>query len=60
MRVPIILDDAPGNRSFTAFLTEEKQWRIGWIEEVPGVNCKEPTAAELIETLKVTLHEALS
>jgi hypothetical protein len=32
---------------------------FGWIEEMPGVNCQEATRDELIETLKVTLREAL-
>jgi hypothetical protein len=34
-------------------------WWIGWIEEVPGVDCQEQTRAELLETLEVTLREAL-
>jgi predicted RNase H-like HicB family nuclease len=34
-------------------------WWIGWIEEIPGVNCQERTRAELIESLRVTLREAL-
>lgn len=29
------------------------------IEEVPGVNCQEQTKEKLLETLKVTLREAL-
>jgi hypothetical protein len=33
--------------------------RIGWIEEVPGVNCQERTGAELLETLEVTVREAV-
>ncbi|MDP2983522.1 MAG: type II toxin-antitoxin system HicB family antitoxin [Candidatus Latescibacter sp.] len=32
---------------------------MGWIEEVPGVNCQEQTKDELLKTLKVTLREAL-
>ncbi len=32
---------------------------MGWIEEVPGVNCQEKTYKELKETLAVTLKEAL-
>ena len=32
---------------------------IGWIEEIPGVNCQERTREELLETLKITLREAL-
>jgi len=35
------------------------EWWFGWIEEVPGVNCQEPTCAKLIETLKITLKEAI-
>lgn len=34
-------------------------WWIGWIEEVPGVNCQEATRDELLETLQITLQEAL-
>jgi hypothetical protein len=34
-------------------------WWVGWIEEVPGVNCQEASKEELLETLKVTLREAL-
>ena len=32
---------------------------VGWIEEVPGVNCQEDTYDALMETLAVTLREAL-
>jgi hypothetical protein len=45
--------------TFTAVIKESGPWWIGWIEEVPGVNCQEPTRDELIETLKITLREAL-
>ena len=34
-------------------------WWIGWIAEVPGVNCQERTKDALLETLTVTLREAL-
>jgi hypothetical protein len=37
---------------------EPDAW-IGWIEEVPGVNCQEPTREALLESLRVTLTEAL-
>jgi hypothetical protein len=43
----------------TAVITQEGDWWIGWIEEVPGVNCQEPTREDLLETLRVTLREAL-
>jgi predicted RNase H-like HicB family nuclease len=47
------------NREYTCVLKQEGVWWIGWIEEVPGVNCQERTREELIESIKVTLLEAL-
>lgn len=35
-------------------------WWIGWVEEVPGVNCQDATREELMESLRVTLDEALA
>lgn len=46
-------------RTYTAVVKREADTWIGWIEEVPGVNCQEPSREELIETLKATLAEAL-
>jgi predicted RNase H-like HicB family nuclease len=45
--------------TYTAVVKEEEGWWIGWIEEIPGVNCQERSKRELLETLKVTLKEAL-
>ena len=44
---------------YTAIVKEVRDSWIGWIEEVPGVNCQEPTREELLETLRITLKEAL-
>ena len=44
---------------FTAVVKQSGLWWIGWIEEIPGVNCQERTRDELLETLRVTLREAL-
>ena len=44
---------------FTAVVKQSGPWWIGWIEEIPGVNCQERTREELLETLRVTLCEAL-
>ena len=44
---------------FTAVVKQSGPWWIGWIEEIPGVNCQEPTREELLESLRVTLREAL-
>lgn len=45
---------------YTAILKQDGDWWIGWIEEVPGTNCQESTRETLIESIKVTLQEALA
>lgn len=45
--------------TYTAVVKQSGPWWIGWIEELPGVNCQERTREELLVTLKVTLQEAL-
>ena len=45
--------------TYTAIIKQSGPWWIGWIAEVPGVNCQEPTREALLETLKITLQEAL-
>ncbi len=47
------------NQTYTAVVKQEDKWWIGWIEEVPGVNCQERTRDELLESLRITLAEAL-
>jgi len=47
------------NTEYTAVVKQERDWWIGWIEEIPGVNCQERTHEELMESLRVTLKEAL-
>ncbi|MBN2353796.1 MAG: hypothetical protein JXD23_14580 [Spirochaetales bacterium] len=44
---------------YTAIIKEDHGWWIGWIEEVPGVNCREKTHDELITSLRETLKEAI-
>ena len=45
-------------QTYTAVIKcDEGAW-IGWIEEVPGVNCQEATRDELFTSLRVTLAEA--
>ncbi|MBN1866323.1 type II toxin-antitoxin system HicB family antitoxin [Candidatus Sumerlaeota bacterium] len=43
--------------TYTAVTRQANGWWIGWIEEVPSVNCQERTREELLETLRVTLEE---
>ena len=45
--------------TYTAVVKKSGDWWIGWIEEVPGVNCQDALKKELIESLQVTLREAL-
>jgi len=47
------------SNEYTAVLKQDGDWWIGWIEEIPGVNCQERTREELVETLQATLHEAI-
>lgn len=44
---------------YTAVIKQDGDWWIGWIEEVPGVNCQERTRQELLDTLQLTLREAV-
>ena len=46
-------------KTYTAIVKNEGDWWIGWIEEIPGVNCQEATKQALLETLSITLREAL-
>ena len=45
--------------TYTAVTKQDGDWWIGWIEEIPGVNCQERTHDELLTSLKTTLSEAL-
>jgi predicted RNase H-like HicB family nuclease len=45
--------------AYTAVIKKSGDWWIGWIEEVPGVNCQEPSKKDLLQSLKETLREAL-
>jgi predicted RNase H-like HicB family nuclease len=54
-----IISPKSAQPEFTAIIKKRGRWWIGWIEEVPGVNCQEATREALLETLRVTLGEAL-
>ncbi len=45
--------------TYTAVVKHEGEWWIGWVEEVPGVNCQEASRDELLESLRVSLSEAI-
>ena len=40
---------------WTAIVSEEDGWWIGWIAEVPGVNAQERTREALLDTLAEVL-----
>jgi predicted RNase H-like HicB family nuclease len=45
--------------TYTAVTKKSGEWWIGWVEEVPGVNCQEQTKDELLDSLRDALKEAL-
>ena len=47
------------NNLYTAVTKKDGNCWIGWVIEIPGVNCQERTHKKLLESLKITLEEAL-
>lgn len=47
-------------QTFTAVIKQDAGVWIGWIEEVPGVNCQEATRDGLVASLRTTLAEAIA
>jgi len=45
--------------NYNAVIRQDGPWWIGWIEELPGVNCQGASREELLENLRETLAEAL-
>lgn len=45
---------------YTALIRQDGDWWIGWVEEIPSVNCQERSREELVETLRITLREAIA
>ena len=44
---------------YTAVIKEDGDWWIGWVQEIPGVNCQESSRDELLVSLRETLAEAI-
>ena len=44
---------------WTAILSEDEGWWIGWIAELPGVNAQERSREALLESLAEVLQAAL-
>jgi len=49
----------PMPNTYSAITKRDGDWWIGWIAEIPGVNCQERTRAELLKSLRSALKEAL-
>lgn len=47
------------SQKFTAIVQRDDPFWIGWIVEIPGVNGQGRTRAELLESLRSALREAL-
>ncbi len=46
-------------QNYNVVIKRSGKWWIGWVQEVTGVNCQEKTRSALLESLRVTLEEAL-
>ncbi|HEX3894994.1 MAG TPA: type II toxin-antitoxin system HicB family antitoxin [Rudaea sp.] len=46
-------------QTYTVVVKHDDDTWIGWIEEVPGVNCQEATRELLLASLRITLAEAI-
>lgn len=67
--IPSLGLDCPGRNgghvkmdhpSWTATISQDERWWIGWIAKVPAVNAKKKrTREELVETLSEVLREAI-
>lgn len=50
----------PVSGDYSAVIRYEDGWWIGWIQEVPGVNCQERSRQALMDSLRITLREAIA
>ncbi len=46
-------------KSYTAVVKQDGEWWIGWIAEIPGVNCQESSLEILRKSLRTALKEAI-
>lgn len=44
---------------YKAVVRRDREWWIGWVEEIPGVNSQGETRDELMENLSSALKEML-
>ncbi|RKU28000.1 hypothetical protein C6499_10705 [Candidatus Poribacteria bacterium] len=58
-KTPRELTPEEATQTYTALIRQSEGWWIGWILEIRGVTCQERTRSELLDTLQITLREAL-
>ena len=46
--------------TYTAVMQNNGPWWVGWIEEIPGINCQERTREQLAESLREALGEMIA
>ncbi|MCC7087462.1 MAG: type II toxin-antitoxin system HicB family antitoxin [Pirellulales bacterium] len=44
---------------YTSIIQKDGDWWVGWVEEIPGVNCQERSRAKLLESIQEALSEML-
>ena len=47
-------------QNYTAVIQQSNGWWIGWMQEIPGVNCQERTRDELLVDLEIILRETIA
>ncbi|MCE2416620.1 type II toxin-antitoxin system HicB family antitoxin [Candidatus Poribacteria bacterium] len=47
-------------QNYTAIIQQSDGWWIGWVQEIPGVNCQERTGNELLVALEIPLRETIA
>jgi predicted RNase H-like HicB family nuclease len=47
------------SNEYTAVVRQDGPWWIGWIEEIPGINCQAESREELMANLQSALGEML-
>ena len=53
------LQEQKHRETYTAHIERNGDGWIGWIQELPEVNCEKKTKKELLKTLEVELHDLL-
>lgn len=47
----------PTQNKYTAVITQEDGWYLGWVEEVPGANAQEKNRHELMISLREAVRD---